>query len=127
MLDFSVLREHQAGCLCVLGCFSVYFKTLKPPGRDRSGRLVSCQLLSTSEPASFNAINFNPALHMQICILLRFCDSSIDLVISSSAKLLDFLTERKAKQGQASQRKEYKSCMNIQNSSWNLYSFCYWM
>lgn len=116
MLDLSVLREHQAGYLYVLGCFSIYFRTLKPPGRGRSGRLASCHLLSTSEPALFNGINFSPALCIQIHIFLRFCDSSLDLVILSSAKLLDFLVERKAKQGEASQGKEYKSCMNLQNS-----------
>lgn len=97
MLDFSVLRKHQAGCLHVLGSFPIYFKTLKPPGRGRSGMLASCHLLSTSEPALFNGINFSLAVRIQIHLLFRFCDSSLDFVTPSSAKLLDFLVERKGK------------------------------
>lgn len=104
MFNFSVLQKHQAGCLHVLGCFPIYFKTLKPPGRGRSGMLASCHLLSTSEPASFNGINFSLAVRIQIHLLFRFCDSSLDFVTPSSAKLLDFLVERKA--SKAKQAKE---------------------
>lgn len=104
MLDFSVLREHQAGCLYVQGCFYIYFKALKPPGRGRSGRLTSCHLLSTSEPALFNGINFSPALCIQIHLLLRFCDSSQSC---DSTRLLNcMISWWKGKENKAKQAKE---------------------